>query len=127
MAKKQDIIVGLDIGSTMVRTIVGQKRAEDEKPHIIGIGIAPSSGIRRGIVVDVDETVSSISASLEEAERITGIPIEHVTVAVGGSHIASQNSRGVIAVSRADGEVTADDVARVIDAAQAVHVPTNRE
>ncbi len=127
MAKKQDIIVGLDIGSTLVRTIVGQIRAEDEKPHIIGMGVAPSSGIRRGVVVDVDETVSSISASLEEAERITGIPVERVTLSVGGSHIASQRSRGVIAVSRADGEIAPDDVARVIDAAQAVHVPTNRE
>lgn len=124
---KSDIIVGLDIGSTMIRTVVGQKRSEDEKPHIIGIGVAPSEGIRKGAVVDVDETVSAISASLEEAERITGIPIENAYVSIGGSHVVSQNSRGVIAVSRADGEITEDDVARVIDAAQAVSMPTNHE
>jgi cell division protein FtsA len=124
---KNDIIVGLDIGSTMIRTVVGQIRSESEKPHIIGIGMAPSQGIVKGAVVDVDETVSAISSSLEEAERITGIAIENAHVAIGGNHIESQNSRGVIAVSRADGEITEDDVARVIEAAQAVSLPTNQE
>lgn len=124
---KEEIIVGLDIGSSVVRVLVGQYAPNDEKPHIIGVGIAPSSGIRRGVIVDVEEAVGSISTALEKAERITGIPIESAYVSIGGAHVASQLSRGVIAVSRADGEIGEDDVSRVIEAAQAISLPSNRE
>lgn len=124
---KEEIIVGLDIGSSVVRVLVGQYAAADEKPHIIGVGIAPSSGIRRGVIVDVEEAVGSISTALEKAERITGIPIESAYVSIGGAHVTSQLSRGVIAVSRADGEIGEDDVSRVIEAAQAISLPSNRE
>ncbi len=124
---KEEIIVGLDIGSSVVRVLVGQFSANDEKPHIIGVGIAPASGIRRGVIVDVEEAVGSISTALEKAERVTGFPIESAYVSLGGSHISSQLSRGVIAVSRADGEIGEDDVSRVIEAAQAISLPSNRE
>ena len=124
---KEKIISGLDIGSFKIRTVIGKKTEEDEKPHIIGIGESLSSGIRRGQVVDVEEAVSSISASLEQAERTSGVPIEHAYVNIGGSHIVSTRSKGVIAVSRADNEITEEDVARVIDAAQAISIPANME
>jgi len=124
---KDDIIVGLDVGSSTVRAVVGQMGTEEEKPHIIGLGMAPASGIRRGVIVDVEEAVGSISMALEKAERVTGVPIEAAYVAIGGAHIETQLSRGVIAVSRADGEIGEDDVSRVIEAAQAVNLPTNHE
>lgn len=124
---KEEVICGLDIGSSKIRCVVGKKTEEEEKPHIIGIGESSSSGIRRGQVVDVEEAVSSISASLEQAERTSGVPIEHAYVNIGGSHIASTKSKGVIAVSRADSEITDEDVARVIDAAQAISIPANME
>jgi len=125
MARTEHII-GLDIGTTLIRCIVAQ-RSGSESPTILGIGSAPSLGIRRGAVVDVEETVNAISKALDNAEKITGVPVEHAYVALGGSHIQSQLSKGVIAVSKADGEITEDDVSRVINAAQAVSLPSNRE
>ncbi len=125
MARTEHII-GLDIGTTAIRCIVAQK-ADEGNPTILGIGSAPSLGIRKGAVVDVEETVNAISAALDNAEKITGVPIEHAYVSLGGSHIQSQLSKGVIAVSKADGEITEDDAARVINAAQAVSLPSNRE
>ncbi len=124
---KEEVISGLDIGSSKIRCVVGKKVEEEDKPHIIGIGESSCSGIRRGQVVDVEEAVSSISASLEQAERTSGVPIEHAYVNIGGSHITSVKSKGVIAVSRADSEIADDDVARVIDAAQAISIPANME
>lgn len=125
MKKGKDIIVGLDIGSTKVACCVGQH--QEGITSIVGLGEAPCSGLRRGIVIDIEETVSAISASLEGAERISGLPIDHAFVGVGGAHIESENSKGVIAVSRADGEITENDVGRAIEAARAVSLPPNRE
>lgn len=127
---RDQILVGLDVGTTTIRVVVG-KRQEGNlgavQPSIIGVGEAPSSGIRRGVIVDIEEAVSSISTALEKAERMTGIPTEHAVVSVGGAHVSSLESHGVIAVSRADGEITENDVVRVIDASQAIQIPTNRE
>jgi len=123
----EQILVGLDVGTTAIRVVVG-KRAEEEKlPSIIGVGEAPASGIRKGVIVDIEEAVSSVSKALEKAERMTGIPIEKAVVSVGGAHVRSLESHGVIAVSRADGEITENDILRVIDASQAIQIPTNRE
>ena len=119
--------MGIDIGSSSVRTIVAQKQGDDAKPLILGVGEAPSCGINRGIIVDIEETANSIMRSKEEAERITGIPIESACVSANGSHINSQFSKGVVAVSRADGEISEEDVNRVITAAQAISMPNNRE
>ncbi len=124
---RQEIIVGLDVGTTTVRTIVAQKNPKQPKPLFIGIGEAPSTGIRKGAVVDIEETVKAISASLEETERIAGTAIEHVYVSIGGEHIISKSSRGIVAVSRADGEISEEDVARVINAAQAITIAPNKE
>ena len=120
-------VVGLDVGTQFVRTTVGQLIDEDTEPSIVGVGIAPSSGLRRANVVDVDETVKAISASIEEAERISGVPVDAAFVNISGNHIESENSRGVVAVSRADSEIGREDAGRAIEAAKAVAVPPNKE
>lgn len=126
MAKEQ-IFVGLDVGSSAIRVVIGKQESEIGHPSIIGVGEAPSLGIRRGVIVDIDEAVSSISEALEKAERMTGLSIDHAVVSVGGAHISSQESHGVVAIARADGEVTENDVVRVVDASQAISIPSNRE
>jgi cell division protein FtsA len=124
---KEHIFVGLDIGSSVIRVVVGKQESELGTPSIIGVGEAVSQGIRRGVIVDIDEAVSSISEALEKAERMTGLTIDHAVVSVGGAQITSQESHGVVAVSRADGEITENDVVRVVDASQAISIPANRE
>ncbi|MFA5994097.1 MAG: cell division protein FtsA, partial [Parcubacteria group bacterium] len=121
----RDIVVGIDVGSTSVRTVIAQIFPEEEKPRIIGVGFAMSAGVRKGVVVDLEETIKSINDSVEQAERTAGIAITQAVVSIGGSHITSQNSKGVIAVGKADGEVTEGDINRVINAAQAMSIPPN--
>jgi len=124
---KEDIITGLDIGSTTVRVVVGQFNPADKKIHVLGASEHPTEGINKGSVTSIEDAVSSISGVLEKAERMTGIPIEHAFVGINGSHITSQESHGVVAVSKADGEIKEEDVERVIEAAQAVATPPNYE
>lgn len=122
----KSMICALDIGTSKIATIVGQKK-ESGEIEVSGVGLADSNGVRKGMITDIEETISAISASLEEAERMAGVPLESAFVGVGGVHISSSNSKGVIAVSRADGEVSEDDTTRVIEAAKAVSLPANRE
>jgi cell division protein FtsA len=124
---KENIIVGLDVGTCYIRTVVAKINPEQSKPQIIGIGKAPSFGLRRGAVVDIDEVVKNISQSVQEAERNSGLSIERTLVSLSGNHIAPKISKGVVAVSRADGEVSKEDVKRAIGAAAAISVPQNRE
>ena len=125
MAKTR-IVASLDIGSSKIRTVVGMIDDKSIVPNIIGVGIAPSTGLRKGAVIDVEETINSISSSLEDAERMAGEPINHVFLGIGGNHILSLNSKGVIAVAHAENEISEDDVDRVLEAAQAVTIPSNR-
>jgi len=118
-------ITGLDVGTSKVASCIGQKR--ETGLDIIGVGLAPCAGLRKGMVVDIEETISAISASLEQAERMAGVPVEDAFVGIGGAHITSSNSKGVIAVSRADGEISSEDTDRVVEAARAISMPTNRE
>lgn len=129
MAQKphERTFIGLDVGSTKVCCIVGLLEEEGMAPSVIGVGVSPTSGMRRGVVVDVEETVSSITAAVEEAERISGIPIDRATIAIDGAHVESINSKGVIAVGRADQEITSEDVRRAEEAATAIQIPANRE
>src|SRR5258708_450279 len=124
---REHIFVGLDIGSSTIRVVVGKQESELGTLSIIGVGEASSTGIRRGVIVDIDEAVSSIAEALEKAERMTGLSIDHAVVSVGGAQITSQESHGVVAVARADGEITESDVVRVVDASQAISIPANRE
>lgn len=125
MAKEQ-YIVGLDIGTHTIRVVQG-KLQESGRINIIGASSVPAVGLRRGVIVDIDEAVSSISAALEKVERMTGVPVVSANVSVGGNHIDCMDSKGVIAVSRADGEISENDIVRVIDASQAVSIPPNRD
>lgn len=125
-SKNEDIYVGLDIGSSKVCAIVGVLEGE-ESIRVIGHGISNTTGLRKGIVNEVEETVSGISESIEIAERMSGIPIGSATININGAHINSVNSRGVIAVGKANHEVTVDDLIRVEEAAQAIQIPSNRE
>ncbi len=124
---KSDIIIGIDIGTSLVRTIIAQKQGGNSRPLILGVGIAPSSGVSNGIVVDIEETVNSIITSKEGAERTAGVPVERAYISINGKHLYSQFSKGVVAVSRADGEISEEDVSRVISAAQAISIPSNKE
>ncbi len=126
MSKKQ-ISVGLDVGTSNVRVIVAKYNERDDKPQIIGVGQAFSSGMRRGAVVDIEEVVKSIRQAVKQAEQTSGVPIEHVLVSVGDCQITSRPSKGVIAVSRADGEISKEDIRRVIEASRAISLPPNRE
>jgi cell division protein FtsA len=123
---RETVLVGIDAGTTKVTTLIGEvDRAGDLS--IIGYGIAPSAGMKKGMVANIDQTVSSIAASLEKAERLSGYKISSAFVSVGGSHITSQNSRGVVAVSGHKREVGREDVARATEAAKAIQTPSNRE
>jgi cell division protein FtsA len=123
----EEIYIGLDVGSTKIRCVVGLLEEGAPLPSIIGVGESPANGIRKGVVVDVDEAVSSVTAAVEEAERISGVAIDRATISIDGAHVQSQNSTGVVAVGRADQEVTVDDLNRVEEAAVAVQLPPNRE
>jgi len=123
----EEIYIGLDIGSTKVCCIVGLHEEGAALPSVIGVGTAPTSGMRKGVVVDVEETVTSITAAVDEAERISGVAIDRATISIDGAHVASQNSKGVIAVGRADQEIMVDDLIRVEEAATAIQIAPNRE
>lgn len=124
---RDNLITGLDIGSTSIRVVVGQKSKGEEKLKIIGAVEVSAQGISKGVVTSVEDAVSSISSALEKVERMIGQPIEHAWVGISGSHIIDQESKGVVAVSKADGEIREEDVERVIEAAKAIATPPNYE
>ncbi|MCP3981625.1 MAG: cell division protein FtsA [bacterium] len=126
MAKTERYTVGLDIGTTKICCVIGEIR-DDGKVHVVGFGQAPSRGLRKGVVVNLDATVESVKAAVEEAELMAGVSVESATVGIAGGHIRSFNSRGVVAVSNRDRTVSRDDVKRVMDAARAVSIPQGRE
>lgn len=126
MAQATRTHVGLDIGTTKISCIIADQNAAGEL-RVVGVGNAPSEGLRRGVVVDLDKTVTSITRAVEEAERMAGVEVKGVHAGIAGDHIRSINSRGVIAVSRKDNEITGADVERVVDAAKAIAIPVDRE
>lgn len=118
------IVVGIDIGTSKIATIIARV---DEAVNVLGVSEIKSSGIRKGQIVDIEEAVTCINSSLEAAERMAGYSVAHVVASIGGAHIESQNSRGVVAVSTPQGEINQSDISRVIDAARAVSLPSTRE
>ncbi len=124
LAKKENIIVGLDVGTTKICAVVGEV-VEGNRIDIIGIGTSPSKGLRKGVVTNIESTVESIKKAVEEAELMAGVEINSVYAGIAGGHIKSFNSRGVIAIKNK--EVTHADINRVIDAARAVAIPLDRE
>ncbi|MBI2031170.1 MAG: cell division protein FtsA [Candidatus Levybacteria bacterium] len=124
MKNEGKIVVGIDIGTSKIVTVIAKV---DESINILGVSETRANGIRRGQIVDIEEAVSSVNSSLEGAERMAGYSASHVVASIGGGHIESMNSKGVVAVSTPDGEITQNDLVRVIDAAKAVSLPSSRE
>ncbi len=125
---KNKVLSAIDVGTTKVTALMAQVRDEDDsKIHVIGVATTPSKGIRKGQIVNIDEAVSAVTEAVEAAERMAGYNLARAWVAVGGSHISSQNSHGVVAVSQPHGEIKPDDVRRVLEAAQAVSLPGSAE
>jgi len=122
---KENFIVGLDIGSTKVAATCGE--ITEGTTNINGFVKVPNNGVRRGVVVDIEDTISAISEALEQLERTSGARISSAVIGISGSHIAISISKGVIAVARADGEIGPSDIERVIEAARTVALPPNRE
>ena len=124
---RSEFFTGIDIGSSSIRVVVGQQQPGAESLHILGAAEGPAEGISKGTITSIEDAVSSISATLEKVERMTGAPVEHGTISINGTHVVSQESHGIVAVAKADGEIKQNDVDRVIEAAQAVATPPNYE
>lgn len=125
-----NLISGLDIGSNSVRIVVGQLQGKENgssELQILGAAEFPSEGVQKGVVSSIEDVVSSISACLEKVERMVGAPIDSVWVGISGVNILSQNSKGVVAVSKANSEITEEDVNRAIEAARSIATPLNYE
>ena len=113
----EEIFIGLDVGTYAIRVAVGRlvpSPEGGEQIHIIGAVEVPSAGVNKGTITNLEDAVSSISRALEQAERITGVPLGKAWVGINGSHILSQESRGVVGVGRSDGEIRDEDVERAI-------------
>lgn len=130
MARRQqpqrEAVVGLDIGSTKVACVVAEVEPGRD-PAIIGLGVVPNGGLRKGVVVDIEGTSRAVLQAVEQAQRMSGLEIAGAVISASGSHVASLNNRGVVAVSRADREIGADDVRRVLEAARVISLTPDRE
>jgi cell division protein FtsA len=119
---------GLDIGTSTVRCVVGMVDANDPtRPSVIGHGSAPNLGMRKGVIVHVDDVIEAVVHAITEAERVSGIHMQSATININGMHVSGMNSKGVIAISGANREITAEDRLRVEEAATIVQLPANRE
>ncbi|MDO8515204.1 MAG: cell division protein FtsA [bacterium] len=123
---RDKVISAIDVGSNKVTTVVASVDA-DGKASVIGVSTVPSAGLRKGQVVDIEAAVAAISSGVDAAERMAGLSIGSAFVSVGGAHIQSQNSKGVVAVAEPEGEITKVDIKRVTDAARAISIPSSRE
>src|SRR3989344_3327821 len=124
---RPQLIAGIDIGSSKITTLIVSPSQESDRLNVVGVSSTPSRGIKKSQVVDIEEAYRSMTESVESAERMAGYPINNVYISISGEHIHSQNSKGVVAVGNPEGEITSDDVYRVIEAARAVSLPSSRE
>ncbi|SDJ74068.1 cell division protein FtsA [Sediminibacillus albus] len=120
-----EILVSLDIGTSKIKVIIGE--VLNDSLNIIGVGTAKSNGMKKGAIVDIDQTVQSIKTAVEQAERMVDMHIDRVVVGINGNHIQLQPCHGVVAVSSENREIGNEDIARVIDGAQVISVPPERE
>ena len=118
------IVVGVDIGTSKIVTVITKV---DESINVLGVSEVKSSGIKKGQIVNIEEAVIAINNSIESAERMAGTSVSRVISSISGINIESQNSRGVVAVAQPEGEITPNDVGRVVDAAKAISLPSTRE
>lgn len=124
--EREAVLVGIDVGTSKVCALIGEV-SRDGRLTIMGHGTVPASGLKKGVVVNIDQTVRSIADAVERAERLSGWKIDRAFVSVGGQHVSSQNSTGQVAVTAHHREVTREDVNRAIEVARAVSIPSNRE
>ena len=115
----QTVLVAIDIGTTKVCVLIGEVGGRSGGIDVIGIGQATSDGLRKGVVIDIDRTVQSVASAVEAAERLSGLKVRSAFVGISGSHVGSQNSRGMVAVSGRQHDVTREDTVRALDAARA--------
>ncbi len=123
---QERVIVGIDVGTTKICVLVGELD-RDGKMNIVGVGTCPSQGLRRGVVVNIEETVTSIAAALDRAERLSGKKITTAYVGIAGNHISSENSKGFVAISPSHRDIMQNDISRAIEVARAIAIPANRE
>jgi len=123
---KDNILVGLDIGTTKIAAVIGEIE-ESEEVKIVGLGTAPAEGLKRGVVVNLEQTINSIIKAVQDAELMAGVKVDSLYAGIAGDHIRSINSRGVIAVTRPDHEIRQTEIDRAIEAAKTVAIPMDRE
>ena len=123
----EGLICGIDVGSTKIATIVSIQPKDEEKLRVVGFDVTRSRGVKRGLIVDIDQVTEAVEESIEKAERMVGRKITSAYVSVGGPHISSMNSQGVVAVSDPQGEIIEEDVARVVEAARAVSLSSTKQ
>jgi cell division protein FtsA len=121
---REQLIAGVDLGGSKIRIVIAAIEDESHTPHILGVGISESLGIRKGTIVDIDQTVRDLSSALEQAERMAGESVDSVFMSISGNQLKTIPSRGVIAINNQ--EITPDDVARVLEASQTIPLPMNR-
>ena len=126
MAEQENIMVGLDIGTTKICAIVASID-EQKRINILGVGKAPSDGLNRGVVVNIDKTVNAIKSAIDQAELASGIEVNSVNVGIAGDHIRSMRSKGVITINNKDNEITAQDVERLLEDCQRIMLPTDQQ
>lgn len=125
--QKNKMLAAIDAGTDKITTLIASENPEEKKINVMGVAATLSKGIRKSQIVDIEEATEAITESVEAAERMAGYSITNAVVSVNGAHISSQNSKGVVAVAEPEGEITPEDVERVIEAARAVSLPSARE
>lgn len=125
--KKITQISVVDLGSSKITCVIATKGEDDTSLRVVGVSSVPSRGIRKSQIVDIEDAIEAVTETVESAERMAGLSIKDVSISVSGIHIESQNSKGLVAVQDQGGEITSDDVSRVVEAAKAVPLPTARE
>ena len=123
----EQIITGIDLGSSKIATLIAKLSDNDKEPRIMGFSSVSSHGVKKGQIVDINQVTEATESSVEKAERMAGIKIQSAYASIGGPHIESINSHGIVAVSNPDGEITVEDVNRAIDAARAISLSSTRE
>lgn len=121
------IVSGIDIGTTKITTIIGQYFETEERLNVVAVSSVPSAGFRKGQIINLDQAASTLTQSIESAERMAGFELKSAAVALAAPHIESINSQGVVAISNPNGEITQNDIDRVMDAAKAISLPTGKE
>ncbi|MBN9494943.1 cell division protein FtsA, partial [bacterium] len=126
MANRRSIVAAIDVGSTKVSVIVGDVGDRGET-RILGVGIAPASGLTRGVIDNIQSAREAVSIAVEKAEQACGMRILSATVSISGTHLSSQNNRGIVAVPDRSRPISNDDRARVLESASQISIPTNRQ